>query len=129
MYFQYDFDLHPTNTFMAMEKLVEMRLVRSLGVSNFNSEQLADIMSKCKVKLTVNQVECHPHYNQNKLIEFCKEQKVEIQSYSPLGSPARSWAPADEVKLLDEPKLVEIGKAHKKSVGQILVRYQVSTFY
>ena len=54
---QYDFDIHPTYTYLAMEKLVEEGLVRSIGVSNFNSEQITDILDRCMIKPAVNQVE------------------------------------------------------------------------
>jgi len=45
----YDQTIHPTETWLAMEKLVEKGLVRSIGVSNFNSEQIADILSRGSV--------------------------------------------------------------------------------
>ena len=45
---------------------------------------------------------------------------------SPLGSPDRPWAAAGEASLLDDPKLVEMGKKYGKSAAQILLRWQVS---
>ena len=47
---QYDFDLHPTNTWMEMEKLVHKGLVNNIGLSNFNSQQIQDILDKGKVR-------------------------------------------------------------------------------
>ena len=47
---KYDFDLHPTNTWIEMEKLVQKGLVKNIGVSNFNSQQIQDILDKGKVK-------------------------------------------------------------------------------
>jgi aldehyde reductase len=108
-----------------MEKLVEKGLVRSLGISNFNSAQIIDILSKCKVKPTVNQIECHPYFNQDKLVVFCKENDIAITCYSPLGAPARPWTKAGEPGLIDEPKLVEIGKKNGKTAAQVLICWQV----
>lgn len=120
-----DFDIHPTETYLAMEPLVEKGLVRSLGVSNFNSVQIQDILDKCKVKPCVNQVECHAYFNQAKLLEFCKEKNIVLTAYSPLGSPTRPWATPDEPKLLEDPKLMECAKKHSKSVAQLVLRWQV----
>lgn len=121
----YDCDTHPTDTYLALEKLVEKGLVKSIGLSNFNSEQIQDILDKGKVKPVTNQVECHPYLGQAKLKEFCDQRNIFLTAYSPLGSPDRPWAKPDDPKLLDEPKLVEIGKKHGKSTAQILIRWQI----
>ena len=43
---KYDTEIHPTTTWLAMEKLVEKGLTKSIGLSNFNSEQIADVLAK-----------------------------------------------------------------------------------
>jgi len=122
---RYDLETSPTTTYLAMEKLVEKGLVKSIGISNFNSEQIKDILEKGKIVPVTNQVECHPYLNQSKLFNFCKERGITITAYSPLGSPDRPWAKPDDVKLLDDPKLTGIAAKYKKSAAQILIRWQV----
>lgn len=68
-----------------MEELVEKGLVRSIGLSNFNSEQITRILNVCSIKPVMNQIECSPALNQKKLIAFCKERDIAVTAYSPLG--------------------------------------------
>ena len=53
----YDVDTHPTDTWLAMEKLVEKGLVKSIGLSNFNSVQIQDVLEKGKV---IKNIQNHP---------------------------------------------------------------------
>lgn len=122
---EYLTDVTPTETWLAMEKLVEKGLVRSIGLSNFNSEQIKDILDKGKIPPATNQVECHPYFNQQKLLDFCMEKGIYLTAYSPLGSPDRPWASPDEPNLLEDPKLAEIAKRVGKSAAQVLLRYQL----
>jgi len=121
----YDESLHPTDCWLEMEKLVKKGLVKSIGVSNFNSEQIVDVLKRGIIKPVTNQVECHPYLNQSKLLEFCQGHGITITAYSPLGSPDRPWAPAGEAGLLDDPKIKKIAAKYKKSSAQILIKWQL----
>jgi len=121
----YDTEIHPTTTWFAMEKLVEKGLTKSIGLSNFNSAQIADVLEKGSVKPVTNQVECHHYLGQAKLFGFCKERDISITAYSPLGSPDRPWAQPGEPLLLDDPKIKAIATRHSKSPAQVLIRWQV----
>jgi len=113
------------DTWKSMEECVNLGLAKSIGVSNFNSQQLQRVLDNSKIKPAVNQFECHPYLNQKKLAEFCKSKGVVVTGYSPLGSPDRPWAQPTDPKLLDDPKLVELGKKYKKSSAQVVLRWLI----
>ena len=68
-----------------MEELVE-GLIKSIGLSNFNSKQIARIQAIAKVPAANLQIECHIHLTQMKIQQFCKEHGITITSYSTRGS-------------------------------------------
>ncbi|XP_058464853.1 1,5-anhydro-D-fructose reductase-like [Malaya genurostris] len=115
------------DTWRAMEKLLNGGKVRSIGVSNFNSEQVGRIVKECTVKPVTNQVECNPGLNQRKLIEFCKNLDITITAYSPLGRPNYyEKDPKNTPKpALDDARVANIAKKYGKTSGQIILRYLV----
>ncbi|XP_021128957.1 aldo-keto reductase family 1 member A1 isoform X1 [Anas acuta] len=113
------------DTWKAMEKLVEKGLAKAIGLSNFNSRQIDDILSVATVKPAVLQVECHPYLAQNELIAHCQKKGLVVTAYSPLGSPDRMWKHPDEPVLLEEPGIKKLAEKYSKSPAQIILRWQV----
>ncbi|CAB1323961.1 unnamed protein product [Coregonus sp. 'balchen'] len=102
-------------TWAAMEKLVGKGLVRAIGMSNFNSRQIDDVLSVANIKPTVLQVE---------LLGHCRDRGLVITAYSPLGSPDRAWKHPNEPVLLDEAEIDTLAKKYNKSPAQIILRWQ-----
>lgn len=112
-------------TWKAMEELVDAGLTKSIGISNFNIEQVDYIVSNARIQPVTNQIEVHPYLLNKELIAHCRSKNIVITAYSPLGSPGRPWATAEDRIVLKEPKLLAIAEKYGKTPAQILVRYQV----
>lgn len=105
-----------------LEKCVNMGIVKSIGVSNFNSRQLAKVIANSSIKPVVNQVECNTNINQLKLIQFCKEYNVVLTAHTPLGSPSNSGSIKSH---LQNPEVINIGKKYGKTAAQVMLRFLV----
>lgn len=99
----------------AMEELQAAGKIKSIGVSNFFQEHLQALAQTATVTPAVNQLEFHPGYWQPKLVAYCKEQKIVVQSWSPL---ARG-------KVFNNELLLAIAIKYNKSVAQICLRWVV----
>ena len=64
-----------------LEELYENGLVKAIGVSNYNLSHLEELLSFCKIKPHVNQIEVHPHYQQRAVVEFCQRQHIHVTAY------------------------------------------------
>ncbi|WP_225986278.1 aldo/keto reductase [Psychrobacillus glaciei] len=103
------------DTYRAIERLYEEKLIRATGVSNHHQHHLEAIAAKANVKPMVNQIECHPRLTQFDLREYCQEQGIAVTSWSPL---ARGG-------LLNEPTLQRISGKYGKSPAQTIIRWHL----
>lgn len=102
-------------TYRAIQRLYDEKLVRAIGVSNHHQPHLERILAKANTKPMVNQIELHPQLTQEPLRAFCAQEDIAITSWSPL---ARG-------RLLEDPVLSEIAAAHGKTVAQVIIRWHL----
>jgi len=103
------------HSWKAFIELRERGLCKSIGVSNFTIEHLAEIEAKFGILPAVNQVEFHPYYYQKELLDYCNSKNIIIEAYSPLA----------HAKRLDEPKLGAISEELGKTPAQVLIRWSI----
>ncbi|GER51188.1 NAD(P)-linked oxidoreductase superfamily protein [Striga asiatica] len=116
-------NLIPTDipsTWKAMEALYDSGKAKAIGVSNFSVKKLSDLLDTARVPPAVNQVECHPSWQQAKLHEFCNSKGVHLSGYSPLGSPGTT-RPKNEV--LTNPVLAAVAEKLGKTTAQVALRW------
>lgn len=101
------------DTWRAMEKLAQEGLCRAVGVSNYTTRHLDELLADATIVPAVNQVEFHPFLYQKALLEYCRGKGIVLEAYSPLTHGER----------LDDPRLASIAAKHGKSVAQVLIRW------
>ncbi|KAG0457370.1 hypothetical protein HPP92_022527, partial [Vanilla planifolia] len=74
-------------TWNAMESLVVMGLVRAIGVSNFSTQQISELLQFASIVPAVIQVELHPFWRQDELVKFCQQRSIHVSAHTPLGVP------------------------------------------
>ncbi|MEJ6788562.1 aldo/keto reductase [Brevundimonas sp. BR2-1] len=102
-------------TLGALNEAKAQGLTRTIGLSNFPSGEFREAQTLSKAKLVTNQVEYHPYLKLSKLKAAAKE----------LGSSITAWSPLAQGQIADDATLVEIGKAHGKSPGQVTLRWLI----
>ncbi len=114
-------------TWQAMEELVDAGLVRSIGISNFGVSLIRDLLSQCRIRPSVLQIESHPYLVQPKLVRFCREASIAVTAFSPLGAP--SYVPlgmaTESDSVLNHPVVQSIANAHSRTAAQIVLRWGV----
>ncbi|KAI9484110.1 MAG: xylose reductase [Benjaminiella poitrasii] len=111
-----------------MEKLVEAKLTRNIGVSNFNVQMILDLLTYAQIKPAVLQIELHPYLQQSRLVTWVQSQGIQITAYSSFG-PASFIELTDDGKttppLLEHEVIKEIASKHDKTTGQVLLRWSI----
>eukprot|EP00357_Protocruzia_adherens_P004402 CAMPEP_0115021128 /NCGR_PEP_ID=MMETSP0216-20121206/30674_1 /TAXON_ID=223996 /ORGANISM="Protocruzia adherens, Strain Boccale" /LENGTH=304 /DNA_ID=CAMNT_0002393369 /DNA_START=8 /DNA_END=922 /DNA_ORIENTATION=- len=104
----------------AMEELVDEGLVKSIGLSNFNTQITLDLLSYARIKPVINQIETNPSIAQTRFVSFFEEMGVHSTAYAPLGAPYHEIAGRN---LTDNELIVEMAKKYGKTSAQILLNW------
>lgn len=104
-----------------MEECQNQGLTKAIGVSNFSSKKIGEILSTATIPPAVNQVEVNPVWQQKKLRDFCKKHGILLVAYAPLGAVGTFYGTN---RVMESETLKEIAAAKKKSIAQICLRWE-----
>jgi aldehyde reductase len=110
-------------TYKAVEKLIDLGLIKRIGVSNFTIELLEKIRFCPGIRHQpyCNQVEMHLYMQQEALIQYCKSRGIYVVAWGPLGRGGQEVG--KQVNLLGDPVLNEVAKEVGKPVGSVALRF------
>ena len=103
------------DTIGALCRMKREGLTRHIGISNFTVDLVAKAVKLATEPLVTNQIEWHPYIDQSKVVEACRRDGLSVTAYSPI---ARGRA-------VDDDTLRAIGLRHRKSAGQVCLRFLV----
>ena len=105
-----------------LEKAYKNQEIRAIGLSNFNIEEIKQILSICSVKPVLLQVENHPFCQNKELKEFCEKNGIILQSWFPFGGKGNNTVLENEV-------INKIAKKYNKNASQIVLRWNIENGY
>lgn len=100
-------------TWKALEDAYRSGKVKAIGVSNFMLPQLKALLETAEVIPAVNQIEFHPGYTQQEVVDFCREEGIAIEAWSPIGSG----------RLLKDGELNEIAEKYDVSPAILCIQF------
>lgn len=100
-----------------MQSAVKDGRVKSIGLSNFESERLEEVLNIAEIYPSVLQVECHPYYQQNALKKRVEKYGTVIESWYPIGHGDKG--------LINEPLFAKLGQKYGKTNVQIILRWHI----
>ncbi|WP_413363587.1 aldo/keto reductase [Lysinibacillus sp. 3P01SB] len=103
------------DTYKAIERLYEEKLIRVPGVSNHHQHHLEEVFAAANVKPMVNQVECHPSLSQDSLRAFCAEHNIAVTAWAPLGTGI----------VFTHPVVKQLAEKYSKTPAQIVLRWHL----
>lgn len=114
-------------TWQAMEALVEKGLTKEIGVCNYNTGLLNDLMAYAKIKPAMLQVESHPYLTQERLMKLAKQYDIQVTAFSPLG--ALSYLELDMAgaaeSVLEQSVVKAAAQRLGKTAAQVVLRWGV----
>lgn len=105
-----------TETWKAMEEMVDSGKVGHLGLSNFLPHHLENILDNCRIRPVVDQLELHPGYSQEAAVAYCKDKEVLPMAWSPLGRGRENATIGNSI-------LVKLAEKYGRSIQQINLRF------
>lgn len=99
----------------AMEEACAVGKIKAIGVANFSVGLLKELMEHSATVPAVNQIEFHPLCQQKELRAFMRENNIQLEAWSPLGSGNKD--------ILTDPDLLAMAEKHQKNIGQIILRW------
>lgn len=116
MHFPLEHNEENLRVWRVLETYVDAGLIKSIGVSNFNIEQLTFLLEHARIKPVLHQFQSYPGHHQQHLIDFCKKHDIIPQAYHSIAKTS------DAHKKI----LSEIGHTYNKSWSQVTLDYQIS---
>jgi len=102
-------------TWAAMEEILQKGYAKSIGVCNFQIHHLKDLISKSKIKPSINQIELHPYLSQLEIREFCNQNNILVES----------WSPIFKGNIGEDKLIQELAKKYSKTPVQITLRWHL----
>ncbi|MFQ3246311.1 MAG: D-xylose reductase [Arenicella sp.] len=115
------------DTWKAMEQLVDSGLSKQIGVCNYNTGLMHDLLSYARIKPAMLQIESHPYLTQEALLRLCDINQIAVTAFSPLG--ALSYLELDmaeqQESVLEQSVVVDAAKRLGKTPAQVVLRWGV----
>jgi len=110
-----------------MEEIAGKGFARHLGMSNMTIPKLEAVLTRCKIKPELIEMEQHPSFQQQALFDYCNAHDIAVIGYCPIGSPnrpERDKTPGD-VADTELPEVAEIAKAHGIHPALVCIKWAV----